>query len=198
MVKTEIMKKILLLAITVLMAIMANAQISVQSGYLLNTCKTKVSPDKYSNSYNGIMVAADYNLNLTGNLSVAPGLGLDYSFENFNEDGYKEKYRELGLLAPVDVNYSFPISDGLSLSVFAGPTFYYGLISKDVAVTPSYNYYSDDNKRFDLFLGGGLWCDINKTIRVKAGYKLGVTNNCKIDGIKERNNFFSLSVGFLF
>lgn len=198
MVKTEIMKKILLLAITVLMAIMANAQISVQAGYLLNTCKTKVSPDKYSNSYNGIMVAADYNLNLTGNLSVAPGLGLDYSFENFNEDGYKEKYRELGLLAPVDVNYSFPISDGLSLSVFAGPTFYYGLISKDVAVTPSYNYYSDDNKRFDLFLGGGLWCDINKTIRVKAGYKLGVTNNCKIDGIKERNNFFSLSVGFLF
>ena len=192
------MKKILLLAITVLMAIMANAQISVQAGYLLNTCKTKVSPDKYSNSYNGIMVAADYNLNLTGNLSVAPGLGLDYSFENFNEDGYKEKYRELGLLAPVDVNYSFPISDGLSLSVFAGPTFYYGLISKDVAVTPSYNYYSDDNKRFDLFLGGGLWCDINKTIRVKAGYKLGVTNNCKIDGIKERNNFFSLSVGFLF
>ena len=67
------MKKIFLLAITVFMAIMANAQISVQAGYLLNTCKTKVSPDKYSNSYNGIMVAADYNLNLTGTLSVAPG-----------------------------------------------------------------------------------------------------------------------------
>lgn len=192
------MKKVFLLAITVLMAIMANAQISVQAGYLLNTCKTKVSPDKYSNSYNGIMVAADYNLNLTGNLSVAPGLGLDYSFENDTEEGYKIKYRELGLIAPVDVNYSFPISDGFSLSVFAGPTFYYGLISKDVAETPSYNYYSDDNSRFDLFLGGGLWCDINKTIRVKAGYKLGVTNNSKIDGIKERNNFFSLSVGFLF
>lgn len=192
------MKKIMLLAIMVMTAIMANAQISVQAGYVLNTCKTKVSPDKNSNSYNGIMVAADYNLNLVGNLSVAPGLGLDYSFENDKGEGYKYKYRELGLFAPVDVNYSFPISDAFSLSVFAGPTFYYGLISKDVAEKPSYNYYSDDNKRFDLFLGGGLWCDINETIRIKAGYKLGVTNNCKIDGIKERNNFFSLSVGFLF
>lgn len=192
------MKKIMLLAIMVMTAIMANAQISVQAGYVLNTCKTKVSPDKYSNSYNGIMVAADYNLNLVGNLSVAPGLGLDYSFENDKGEGYKYKYRELGLFAPVDVNYSFPISDAFSLSLFAGPTFYYGLLSKDVAEKPSYNYYSDDNKRFDLFLGGGLWCDINETIRIKAGYKLGVTNNCKIEGIKERNNFFSLSVGFLF
>lgn len=182
----------------VMTAIMANAQISVQAGYVLNTCKTKVSPDKYSNSYNGIMVAADYNLKLAGNLSVAPGLGLDYSFENDKGEGYKYKYRELGLFAPVDVNYSFPISDAFSLSLFAGPTFYYGLLSKDVAEKPSYNYYSDDNKRFDLFLGGGLWCDINETIRIKAGYKLGVTNNCKIEGIKERNNFFSLSVGFLF
>ena len=182
----------------VMTAIMANAQISVQAGYVLNTCKTKVSPDKNSNSYNGIMVAADYNLNLVGNLSVAPGLGLDYSFENDKGEGYKYKYRELGLFAPVDVNYSFPISDAFSLSLFAGPTFYYGLISKDVAEKPSYNYYSDDNKRFDLFLGGGLWCDINETIRIKAGYKLGVTNNCKIEGINERNNFFSLSVGFLF
>ncbi|MBP5229174.1 MAG: outer membrane beta-barrel protein [Bacteroidales bacterium] len=192
------MKKIMLLAIMVMTAIMANAQISVQAGYVLNTCKTKVSPDKNSNSYNGIMVAADYNLNLVGNLSVAPGLGLDYSFENDKGEGYKYKYRELGLFAPVDVNYSFPISDAFSLSLFAGPTFYYGLLSKDVAEKPSYNYYSDDNKRFDLFLGGGLWCDINETIRIKAGYKLGVTNNCKIEGIKERNNFFSLSVGFLF
>lgn len=192
------MKKIMLLAIMVMTAIMANAQISVQAGYVLNTCKTKVSPDKYSNSYNGIMVAADYNLKLAGNLSVAPGLGLDYSFENDKGEGYKYKYREVGLFAPIDVNYSFPISDAFSLSLFAGPTFYYGLLSKDVAEKPSYNYYSDDNKRFDLFLGGGLWCDINETIRIKAGYKLGVTNNCKIEGIKERNNFFSLSVGFLF
>ena len=76
------MKKLLLLAITLTMTLMANAQMSVQLGYLLNTEKSKVAGVKSSSSYSGFMAAADYNLNLTGALSVAPGLGLSYSFDN--------------------------------------------------------------------------------------------------------------------
>ena len=188
------MKKLLLLAITLMWTMMANAQMSVQLGYLLNTEKSKVAGVKFSNNYSGFMAAADYNLNLTGALYVAPGLGFSYSFDN--NDG--AKYKELGLFVPVDFNYRFPVSDALSLSVFAGPTIYYGLISKDTSTDPAYNYYDNDNRRLGLELGGGLWCDFKETIRVKAGSKLGLTNNSKIDGITEKNNCLYLSVGYLF
>ena len=188
------MKKLLLLAITLTMTLMANAQMSVQLGYLLNTEKSKVTGVKSSSNYSGFMAAADYNLNLTGALSVAPGLGLSYSFDN--SDG--AKYKEFGLFVPIDFNYRFPVSDALSLSVYAGPTIYYGLISKDTSTDPAYNYYDYDNRRLGLELGGGIWCDIKETVRVKAGYKWGLTNNCKIDGITEKNNCLYLSVGYLF
>ena len=189
------MKKILLMVAVAMMAAMSvGAQTSVQVGYLLNTEKSKVAGVKSSSSYSGFMAATDYNLNLTGALSVAPGLGLGYSFDNSNG----AKYKEFGLFVPVDFNYRFPVSDALSLSVFAGPTIYYGLISKDTSTDPAYNYYDNDNRRLGLELGGGLWCDIKETVRVKAGYKWGLTNNCKIDDITEKNNCLYLSVGYLF
>ena len=34
----------------------------------------------------------------------------------------------------------------------------------------NYNYYDNDNRQHGLGLGGGLWCDIKETVRVKAGY----------------------------
>lgn len=184
------MKKTFILAIALMATMMANAQVSVQLGYLLNTEKTKTALGNDSYSYSGLMAAADYNLNIAGNLFVAPGLGVGYSFDN--SDG--SRYRELGLFVPVDVNYCFPIGNDISLSVFAGPTFCYGLIAKDTA----FDYYENNSKRFELLLGGGLWCDIKETIRVKAGYKWGLTNTSKINGITEKNNGLYLSIGYLF
>ena len=191
---SEMKKVLLMVAVATMTAVSVNAQSSVQVGYLLNTHKSKVAGVKSSDSYSGFMASADYNVSLTGNLSVAPGLGISYSFDN--SDG--AKYKELGLFVPVDVNYRFPVSDGFSLSVFAGPTLYYGLISKDTATSPSYNYYDNDSRRFNLILGGGVWCDIKETIRVKAGYKSGLTNTSKTDGVTEKNNCLYLSVGYLF
>lgn len=188
------MKKQLLLAITLMWAMMANAQMSVQVGYLLNTENTKVAGVSSTNTYSGFMVAADYNVNLTGNLFVAPGLGLSYSFDN--SDG--AKYKEFGMYVPIDFNYRFPVSDALSLSVYAGPSLYYGFLSKDTSTDPAYNYYDTENRRFSVELGGGLWCDIKETVRVKAGYKWGMTNTSKIDGITENNGCMYISVGYLF
>ncbi len=189
------MKKLFFLAFTLMTSmIVASAQTSVQVGYLLNTQKLKEAGVKSSNSYSGFMAAVDYNLNLTGALSVAPGLGLDYSFDNSDGD----RYKELGLFVPVDFNYRFSVSDAVSLSAFAGPTLYYGLLSKDTSTDPAYNYYDTDNRRFELELGGGLWCDIKETIRVKAAYKFGLLNISKIDDMTEKNNCLYLSVGYLF
>ena len=193
------MKKLLLLVVTLTMTLMANAQVSVQFGYLLNTLKTTLKDNntdigKFAGSYRGIMATVDYNIHITDYLGVAPGLGIDYSFNDM--DG--SKYRELGLIAPIDINYCIPISDALSVSFFAGPTFYYGLISKETGVNPHYDYYKEDNKRFDVSLGGGAWLDILEHIRVKFGYKFGLTNTSRIEGITERNNLLSISVGYVF
>lgn len=189
------MKKTLLLAVALMSALMANAQVSVQVGFLSNIVKTEAKETgRLSGAYKGVTASVDYNFHITDYLGIAPGLGVDYSFNNVAES----RYRELGLLAPIDVNYYLLLSDTFSLSLFAGPTFYYGLISKETGVNPAYDYYLYDNKRFDAFLGGGFWVDIMEHTRVKVGYKFGLTNNSKIEGITEKNNFVSVSVGYVF
>ncbi|MBO4263113.1 MAG: outer membrane beta-barrel protein [Bacteroidales bacterium] len=177
-----------------MMTAAAHAQASVQLGILLNTLKTENAAGRLSGSYKGLLAAADYNFSLTEYLAVAPGLGIGYSFNN--EAGFK--YKELGLFAPLDFNYRLPMSGHVSLSFFAGPTLYYGLLSQETSINPPYNYYAQDNRRFDVFLGGGVWTDINKTIRVKVSYKFGLTNTSKINGITEKSNCLSIAVGYLF
>ena len=189
------MKKLLILAAALTITLIANAQVSVQLGGMSNIVKAANNEvGKVSGAYRGVMAAVDYNLHLTERLGIAPGLGIDYAFSN--PAGFK--YQEVGLFAPIDVNYSFQMSDNLSLSLFAGPTLYYGLLSQETSVYPPYDYYAYDSKRFDVSLGGGLWLDFVETIRVKVSYKYGLTNTSKIAGITEKNQFLTLSVGYIF
>ena len=182
------MKKALFMAVALTLAVMANAQTSVQLGYLLNIQKVETALGSGTDSYNGLFLSADHTFGLSGDLAVTPGLGLGYSFDSGDD------YRELGIFLPVDVNYRFRLSSDISLSLFAGPTFHFGLISE----AGSHNYYADDNSRFEVLLGGGLWCDIRQTVRLKAGYKLGLINTSKISGITEKNDCLYLSIGYLF
>ena len=133
-----------------------------------------------------------YNIPLAGPLSVAPGLGLGTYFTN----NYGVRYRELGLFAPIDFNLCISDRGDARLSLFAGPTLYYGLFSKDVS--RNYSYYDTDNKRFDLSLGGGIWCDIGEVFRVKLGYKAGLLNSSKEKGVTEKSNMLTLAIGYIF
>ncbi|MBQ9201226.1 MAG: outer membrane beta-barrel protein [Bacteroidales bacterium] len=184
------MKRMMIVAIALLTAVMANAQASFQLGYLGNNSKTETALGSTSDSYGGFMVGADYNLTLTGDLKVAPGLNLDLSFD--------DDYTEFGFFIPIDFNYGFQINDQVSLSVFAGPTAYLGILSQSKTGAVTYDYYENDYSRFELLLGGGLWCDIMDLIRVKAGYKFGLLDNCKLDAVTNKNNCLYLSVGYLF
>lgn len=188
------MKKLFLLVITLTTALAAHAQVSVQVGYLSNTLKAEDGAARVSGKYRGFLATVDYNIHLTDYLGIAPGLGIDYSFNSQNGS----RYKEFGLIAPIDVNYCLMMNDNLSLSLFAGPTLYYGLFARETAVNPPYDYYENDSKRFDVSLGGGFWFDFNEMIRLKVGYKFGLTNTSKIDGIKERNNILSITVGYVF
>ena len=190
------MKKLFVLVITLTTALAAHAQVSVQVGYLSNTLKAENKEvGKLAGTYRGVTAAVDYNVHLTDYLGVAPGLGVDYSFNN--NSGLK--YQELGLFAPIDVNYCLSQNSSFSLSLFAGPTLYYGIFSRETYDNKTYDNYAENySKRFDVSLGGGFWLDFNEMIRFKLGYKFGLTNTSKIDGITERNNFLSISVGYVF
>lgn len=189
------MKKLFLVAVALTVTLVANAQASIQVGYLSNTLKTENKEvGKMAGKYRGMMAVVDYNLHLTEFLGVAPGLGLEYSFNN--QSG--SRYKELGICAPVDVNFCLSVSDAFSLSIFAGPTFYYGLFSKETYENLTYDYFKEDSKRFDMCLGGGVWMDFMEDIRVKIGYKFGVINISKLAGIKERNNSLCISIGYVF
>ena len=49
-----------------------------------------------------------------------------------------------------------------------------------------------------MALGGGIWCDIRETFRVKLGYKFGLMNCSKVPGITEKNNMLTLAIGYIF
>lgn len=188
------MKKVFLLAVALMISVMTHAQFSVQVGYQMSSLRTEIGGLNATQYYNGVMAVVDYNIPLVGPLAVAPGLGLSGSFTN----KYDVKYREFGLIAPIDLNLCLTDRRDIRVSLFAGPTLYYGLFCKDISVNPHYDYYQTDNKRFEMFLGGGLWCDIREAFRVKIGYKFGLLNSSKEAGIVEKNNSLTLSLGYIF
>ena len=188
------MKKVYLLAVALMISAMAYAQFSVQVGYQMNSMMTEMDGVRATQYYNGAAAAVDYNIPLVGSLSVAPGLGVNFFFTN----KYGVKYRECDLFAPIDFNLCLSDRRDTRLSLFVGPTFYYGLFCKDISTNPHHDYYNTESKRFDMSLGGGIWCDIKESFRVKIGYKFGLLNCSKEAGVTERTNTLMLAIGYLF
>ena len=190
------MKKIFLFAALMLSVCIANAQTSFQLGFMSTSEKQDLFIGDSSDSYSGFTVGFDNNINLAGDLNVAPGLNMAFSLD----DDHEEKYKEFNLMVPVDFNYGFQLGDALKLYLFAGPTFDLGLMAK----------YDDDScydsdfqlmKRFNVLLGGGAWVDINDLIRVKAGYKVGMLDlkGDDIIGVDSwKRNRFNISIGYIF
>ncbi|MBR0036618.1 MAG: hypothetical protein IJP70_03135 [Bacteroidales bacterium] len=58
-----------------------------------------------------------------------------------------------------------------TMSVSAQTSVQVGYLLNTQKSKDAYNYYDNDSRRFNLILGGGVWCDIKETVRVKAGHK---------------------------
>ena len=214
------MKKVLMtLALVAVAATSAFAQISVGAGYLANTQKstytsgststTTTSPSK------GFYVGADYTLDLGQGLGVLAGLKGSFLFNT--ETGSitlpilgtftgTSKLTEIYLAVPVQAVYTYALSNDLKLFGFAGPSFSFGLSSKtkstnnttdDVTVTDNYGENSDYGK-FNLFLGAGVGADIMNTIRIKAGYDIGLLNRSSADNTKVGDAQWFVGVAYLF
>lgn len=201
------MKKLLFLAAALLTVGAASAQITYSLGFI-NTSTTAtyeatIGGVKISNtntdSWNGFTIGLDDNINLTGDLNVAPGVEMAFSMRSKDDI----KYKKFGLLVPVDFNYGFALGSDIKLFVFAGPTFDLGLVynAKDDDGN-KVNYYDKDTavnfSRLDVLMGGGAWVTFQDQFRLKIGYKAGMLNTCKTDGYTVKNNVLSVSLGYIF
>ncbi|MBO7416821.1 MAG: porin family protein [Bacteroidaceae bacterium] len=189
------MKKIMLVAAVLLTAGYASAQVSYQLGFMATAEEQTYTLGSLStthkNNYSGFMVGADYNMNIAGGFNVAPGVAMELSLDNKEND---VKYKEFNILVPVDFNYGFNLGQDLKLYLFAGPTFDMGIMAKN----DDKDMFDHGKKRFDILLGGGAWVDIKDVIRLKAGYKLGLLDISDMDSYEWKKNVFTVSVGYIF
>lgn len=158
----------------------------------------------------GAYIGADYTLDLGQGLGVLAGLKGAFLTNTettslLGETG-TTKTNDLYLAVPVQAVYTYALSNDLKLFGFAGPSFSFGLSSKstftnnvtdDVTVTDN---YGDDSKygKFNVFLGAGVGADIMNTIRIKAGYDIGLLNRSSADNTKVGDAQWFVVVACLF
>lgn len=154
------MKKLILLAVAVLMAVAASA---VERGFRpgvrvdLGASNIIEDGDKTSFGY-GAMFIAEYNH--TNNLFFQSGLGLENIAHKEDLIGTLNAYY---LHLPIHVGYRITVDPGTSLFFQAGPTFGVGLFGTDL----NYGGYHLGNifdalNRFDLMIGLRVGVEWNK------------------------------------
>lgn len=201
------MKKLFILAMTLLVAGSAGAQLTGSIGYISTTTNNKFEQNivvgtltsSGSTTMSGLSVGIDDNINITGDLNIAPGF--EFKFASTKEDDIKKT--KVGVDIPVDINYGIALGSDLKLFVFAGPTFDLGLVNNAKDDNDNEVNYYDENttvnySRFDVLLGGGAWITFQDQFRLKVGYKAGLLDTCKPESITSKSNMFFVSVGFLF
>ena len=210
------MKKVLMtIALVVVAATSAFAQISVGAGYLANTQKTAVTSGSTTVTdavaSQGFYAGADYTFDLGQGLGVVAGLKGAFLFVPEHEillGAATSKTNEVYLAVPVLCNYTYVLSNDLKLFAYAGPTLNFGLSSKTTAtdktgltntVTTTDNYADgSDYGKFNLMLGAGVGVDVMNTIRIKAGYDIGLLNRSSADDTKINDAQWYVGVAYLF
>ncbi|MBQ7071856.1 MAG: PorT family protein [Bacteroidales bacterium] len=177
----------------------AFAQISVGAGYSNVTQRIKASGLNKDVTMHGLYAGMDYNIPISENISIAPGLY--YEFSNGSADRLLNIGSVSSLLLKgrleehyIDIPFKFMFSvpyQGNKFFAFAGPTASIGVSSKikgDVKLL-GFELKGDvldmyDKNIFegmDLMLGGGIGADIGKMLRVTLGYNVGMFNRLDMD-----------------
>ena len=201
------MKKILsLVAAVVLCATGAMAQASLGFGYMQPNHRYA------SKALNGAYVGVDYNINLSGDLSVAPGVYYSYSVGTDAGSigslfSSKTTFNEQYVSVPLNFNYGLDLARDLRISVYAGPTFSYGLSSTakydanvvGVSGSTTSDLYANENyKKIDVLVGGGFAFDYAHRFRVALGYNVGVMDRDASDNGTFKRNYLHMGFAFLF
>jgi len=207
------MKKVLaLVAAVMLLGGTAMAQASFGVGYM--------NPTHYSlkdKTMSGIYAGFDYNIHLSDNFGIAPGVYYSYATKSV-EDGItigginlangKISFTEHYVAVPINLNYSFKLAPDFALSIYAGPTISYGVASTSkgdanvlnaLNINNSSNLYENTNyKPLDVLIGGGVAFDYAEMIRVNIGYNYGLLDRDARDNASYNRSYLHMGVAYLF
>ena len=201
------MKKILaLVAAVMLLGGTAMAQASFGVGYINPTHISLTD-----SNMNGVYAGLDYNIHFTDNFGVAPGVYASYATKTQESTSVlgsgKITLTEAYVGVPVNLNYSFKLAPDFALTLYAGPTFSYGVMSKSkgdinilgISASSGGNLYENTNyKPFDVLVGGGVAFDWAETFRVALGYNYGVLDRDATSNGTFNRSYLHMGVAYLF
>ena len=205
------MKKIIVLAVALLLGLQAKAQIVANGGFAVAFENAKVSyldGDYYSHhsALFGIYAGANYYFsldNLVDGLAVLPGANLSLLMGR-HWDFDDVKVRELALNLPVQACYTYEINSDFKVFGQTGPTLQFALTHKAITPGATYNLLSKKNNfgevrsPFNLYWGFAAGAEIIEMLRIEAGYDFGFCNLSRNDGLKIHRGFLHIGVGYLF
>ena len=206
------MKKIMSLAAAlVLLTTAAMAQGSFSVGYMNPT-----HPNT-NDVLNGVYAGIDFNIHLTGDLGVAPGVYYSYATKNStnNVSAFgitatgKTNYTEQYVSVPLNFNYGLDLAKDMTIRVYAGPTFSYGLsstykadgsIAGISASTGTQSLYTDNGtySNIDILVGGGVAFDYAQQFRISLGYNYGLKDRNTSDNVVYKRNYLHMGIAYLF
>lgn len=226
MIKLKKMKKLIVIAATLLIGMQANAQLIFNGGYLHATENiTKnvnaQNPQTGQNLLDGFYAGAKYRIGLdsiTEGLSLAPGANFSFLFGK--EAGIPDaiddaKTTEVALNVPLHVQYLFEITPDFKLEAWAGPTFQFGIYNRtidgDSNPTNIFNLYQEipvsvnnpgapipPRNRINLFLGLGVGFEISELVHINAGYDFGLLNLSTDPNAKITRGMLRIGLGYNF
>lgn len=186
------MKKIMSLAAAlVLLTTTAMAQASFGIGYMNPTHPIE------GGEMQGFYAGLDYNITLSGNLGLAPGVYYSWA-QKKGEIISSVKFNEQYVSMPLNFNYGLDLAKDLTIRVYAGPTFSYGLSStekgeKTGGEVNNYSKYTN-YKNFDILIGGGVAFDYAQQFRINLGYNYGIMDR----NAAYKRSYLHMGIAYLF
>ena len=217
------MKKVLsivALATAMLIAGKATAQLSVNGGLLGNVNSVsykytdingkEVKKDSTENAGIGLYAGVSYNIPISQNWGIAPGVYLNYVGKNKEEKAYTVVLDMVDLNIPILFNYKHEFTGTFGIMGFVGPNVRYGLMAnqtikvKNPESVDKTNLYSTPAgaknpylTRFDLGLTFGVGVHFN-AFRIETGFNVGLIDRDPEKNFTQNFHQFFVGVGYVF
>lgn len=200
----------LALATLLLLAVKAEAQVGFHAGYAPQTFS--VSGSTVSGSadatirYQGFFGGVHYNFDIVDDLDFIAGMQIRMNSTSSKGVEYDTQDWQFIADVPLQVCYSFELTDDLDLGIFAGPMVSYGISytqkqtdPKTFEVINSIDRYNTSVplsalRRFELNVDGGLYVEY-KSFMLFGGYRLGLLDLDTVDTMTTKARGFFVGIG---